>query len=340
MDPNETALELIARSDNRIQMVAYGRSEDDLRAVLTHPLTSIGSDGLAMDPDGPSSAGRPHPRSFGCYPRLLGRYVRDAGLLTLERGDRDVHLATRGPGRAGRSRSDRRGCGRGPRGLRPGHRSSMPPRSRSRRSGPSGSRRSSWPGRESSRTGASSTPVGPAGRCSHDRVRVRRAARRPGDGPGQPGDVRGGPRPPDGRRRADLRFGLGLGPPHGGRPLPDRAVDAADLAGRPGAAGATRPQRARQLVPPPGADGQDVGQRPGAERRAVHPRLRRRLARGRVPRLRLPVPADPRADRPDGRGAAPDQDDVDRVAGHVRGRVLQRPARRGASRAPIPCPRS
>ena len=84
MDPNETALELIARSDNRVQMVAYGRSEDDLRAVLTHPLTSIGSDGLAMDPDGPSSAGRPHPRSFGCYPRLLGRYVRDAGLLTLE----------------------------------------------------------------------------------------------------------------------------------------------------------------------------------------------------------------------------------------------------------------
>jgi N-acyl-D-amino-acid deacylase len=83
-DPNETALDLIERSDNRVQMVAYGRSEDDLRAVLTHELTSIGSDGLAMDPEGPSSAGRPHPRSFGCYPRLLGRYVRDAGLLTLE----------------------------------------------------------------------------------------------------------------------------------------------------------------------------------------------------------------------------------------------------------------
>ena len=94
MDPNETALDLIARSDNRVQMVAYGRSEDDLRAVLTHPLTSIGSDGLAMDPDGPSSAGRPHPRSFGCYPRLLGRYVRDAGLLTLERA---VEMSTSRP---------------------------------------------------------------------------------------------------------------------------------------------------------------------------------------------------------------------------------------------------
>ena len=94
MDPNETALDLIARSDNRVQMVAYGRSEDDLRAVLTHPLTSIGSDGLAMDPDGPSSAGRPHPRSFGCYPRLLGRYVRDAGLLTLEQA---IEMSTSRP---------------------------------------------------------------------------------------------------------------------------------------------------------------------------------------------------------------------------------------------------
>ncbi len=101
MDPNLAALDLIERSDNRIQMVAYGRSEDDLRAVLTHELTSIGSDGLAMDPDGPSSAGRPHPRSFGCYPRFLGRYVREAGLLSLERA---VQMATSAPAdRAGLS---------------------------------------------------------------------------------------------------------------------------------------------------------------------------------------------------------------------------------------------
>lgn len=94
MDPNETAMKLIARSDNRVQMVAYGRSEDDLRAVLTHDLTSIGSDGLAMDPDGPSSAGRPHPRSFGCYPRFLGRYVRDGGLMSLEQA---IEMSTSRP---------------------------------------------------------------------------------------------------------------------------------------------------------------------------------------------------------------------------------------------------
>lgn len=101
MGPDQAALDLIERSNNRVQMVAYGRSEEDLRAVLTHELTSIGSDGLAMDPDGPSSAGRPHPRSFGCYPRLLGRYVRDTELLSLERA---IQMSTTRP-------ADRAGLG-------------------------------------------------------------------------------------------------------------------------------------------------------------------------------------------------------------------------------------
>jgi len=83
-DPSEAALDLIRDTENRVMMVAYGRSEDDLRSVLRHSSTSIGSDGLAMDPHGPSGAGRPHPRSFGCYPRFLGRYVRDEGLMDLE----------------------------------------------------------------------------------------------------------------------------------------------------------------------------------------------------------------------------------------------------------------
>jgi N-acyl-D-amino-acid deacylase len=85
VEGGRAAMELIRRSDNRVVMVAYGRSEDDLRAVLNHPAASIGSDGLAMDPGGPSGGGRPHPRNFGCYPRFLGRYVREAALMPLER---------------------------------------------------------------------------------------------------------------------------------------------------------------------------------------------------------------------------------------------------------------
>jgi N-acyl-D-aspartate/D-glutamate deacylase len=83
-NPALTMLDLVRDTENRAIMVGYGRSEDDLRAVLAHPATSIGSDSMAMDPDGPSGIGRPHPRNFGCYPRFLGRYVRDQGLTTLE----------------------------------------------------------------------------------------------------------------------------------------------------------------------------------------------------------------------------------------------------------------
>lgn len=94
VDPNLAMLDLVRDTENRAMMVAYGRSEDDLRAVLAHPATSIGSDGVAMDPDGPSGAGRPHPRSFGCYPRFLGRYVRDGGLVSLEHA---IAMATSRP---------------------------------------------------------------------------------------------------------------------------------------------------------------------------------------------------------------------------------------------------
>ena len=58
-------------------MVAFAMSEDDVRTVMAHPTTMIGSDGLY-------SPGNPHPRVYGTFPRILGRYVREEGLLSLE----------------------------------------------------------------------------------------------------------------------------------------------------------------------------------------------------------------------------------------------------------------
>jgi N-acyl-D-aspartate/D-glutamate deacylase len=80
----DTALDLVGEFGNAVMMVAGGRSEDDLLAVLRHPATVIGSDGQALDPDGPTGAGVPHPRSYGCYPRLFGDYVRTGRLPLAE----------------------------------------------------------------------------------------------------------------------------------------------------------------------------------------------------------------------------------------------------------------
>ncbi|MFI0425038.1 amidohydrolase family protein [Spongiactinospora sp. 9N601] len=79
----DEALDLIAEHGNGVAMVAFGRSEDDLLAALAHPAVVIGSDGFALDPDGPTGRGTPHPRSYGCYPRLLHHYVGQ-GRLTIE----------------------------------------------------------------------------------------------------------------------------------------------------------------------------------------------------------------------------------------------------------------
>jgi N-acyl-D-amino-acid deacylase len=57
--------------------IYFMMSEDDVRRVLSYPHTMIGSDGLPHDQ-------HPHPRLWGTFPRVLGHYVRDAKLFTLE----------------------------------------------------------------------------------------------------------------------------------------------------------------------------------------------------------------------------------------------------------------
>lgn len=56
--------------------IYHSISEEDMRRILAHPATMIGSDGLPLDP-------RPHPRLWGTFPRVLGRYSREEGLFTL-----------------------------------------------------------------------------------------------------------------------------------------------------------------------------------------------------------------------------------------------------------------
>ena len=74
----------IAQEDPFMEGVVHVRAEDDVRYFLQHPLAMIGSDGTAMAPDGLWRQAKPHPRTYGCYPRILGRYVRDYGLLSLQ----------------------------------------------------------------------------------------------------------------------------------------------------------------------------------------------------------------------------------------------------------------
>jgi N-acyl-D-aspartate/D-glutamate deacylase len=54
-----------------------------MQLIMKQPWTSIGSDGTAVNPDGPTGRTHPHPRYYGTFPRVLGRYVRELKVITL-----------------------------------------------------------------------------------------------------------------------------------------------------------------------------------------------------------------------------------------------------------------
>lgn len=78
LPPLRAVAQLLVEEDLMATMVMHMMHEDDVGTVLTHSHTAIGSDSLP-----PGTGGRPHPRSFGTFPRVLGRYVRDQAIIPL-----------------------------------------------------------------------------------------------------------------------------------------------------------------------------------------------------------------------------------------------------------------
>jgi N-acyl-D-amino-acid deacylase len=84
VEPAEAALQLEEESHGRVTAVVHNRIESDARYFLSHPLGMYGSDGNAISPTGIHAGERLHPRFYGTYPRILGRYVREQALMSLE----------------------------------------------------------------------------------------------------------------------------------------------------------------------------------------------------------------------------------------------------------------
>jgi N-acyl-D-aspartate/D-glutamate deacylase len=83
-DPLDILLEFLVEHRGSVGTVYAHHSESDMNLALSQPWCSIGSDGSALSVDGPLRRGNPHPRNFGTFPRVLGVYARDQGLLGLE----------------------------------------------------------------------------------------------------------------------------------------------------------------------------------------------------------------------------------------------------------------
>jgi N-acyl-D-aspartate/D-glutamate deacylase len=86
-DPADTCLTLMAEDGGRISGMFHTMSEDDVRLVMRQPWVSIASDGSAINLDAP---GVPHPRNYSTNVRVLGYYVRDQHVLTIEEAVRKM----------------------------------------------------------------------------------------------------------------------------------------------------------------------------------------------------------------------------------------------------------
>jgi N-acyl-D-amino-acid deacylase len=80
----DVLFDLLIETDGSVPTVYEHHTEKDMNLALKQPWCSIGSDGSAYAIEGPLRRGHPHPRNFGTFPRILGVYVRERGLLTLE----------------------------------------------------------------------------------------------------------------------------------------------------------------------------------------------------------------------------------------------------------------
>ncbi|REJ76546.1 MAG: D-aminoacylase [Acidobacteria bacterium] len=82
--PEATAIDLVLEDESRVESVYFMMSEDNVRRQVQLPWMSFGSDAGSMVPEGVFLRSSTHPRAYGNFARLLGRYVRDEGLVPLE----------------------------------------------------------------------------------------------------------------------------------------------------------------------------------------------------------------------------------------------------------------
>jgi N-acyl-D-amino-acid deacylase len=83
-DPRDAVMDLVIADRGESSAIISIMREDDVRLALADPMVAIGTDSSARAEDGPLSESKSHPRGWGSFPRILGKYVRDEKLIGLE----------------------------------------------------------------------------------------------------------------------------------------------------------------------------------------------------------------------------------------------------------------
>ncbi|MGD9382022.1 MAG: amidohydrolase family protein, partial [Candidatus Thorarchaeota archaeon] len=83
-DPADMLFELLLDEKGEVGMTMESMGDEDIHRIMKSPYTMVGTDGEGVAPTGVLGYGKPHPRFYGTYPRILGKYVREEGHLSLE----------------------------------------------------------------------------------------------------------------------------------------------------------------------------------------------------------------------------------------------------------------
>jgi N-acyl-D-amino-acid deacylase len=81
--PMDVLFDTILANGGSVPTVYFHHAEEDMQHALRQPFVSVGSDGTAVRIGGATAQGHPHPRYYGTFPRVLGRYVRELKVITL-----------------------------------------------------------------------------------------------------------------------------------------------------------------------------------------------------------------------------------------------------------------
>lgn len=79
----DSLFDILIEEELQVGAIFFLMNEENLKSIMKHPLTVIGTDSSARSFDGVTARGMPHPRGFGSFPRILGKYVREQKILTL-----------------------------------------------------------------------------------------------------------------------------------------------------------------------------------------------------------------------------------------------------------------
>ncbi len=80
-DPAEAIIDIILTEENAATMALFTQSDEDVRRIMSHPLQTVCTDGIVL--------GKPHPRAYGSFPRVIGKYVKE-GVIRIEEAIRKM----------------------------------------------------------------------------------------------------------------------------------------------------------------------------------------------------------------------------------------------------------